>query len=193
MTEQEKEQNLLTFLQENDCSYQELYARCNDPKFIEIIKREPNIALNEVFLRAQKYVDLNMLMLFNEDIADFEYETFNGIEPNIENLKRYNLYNVIAFNANVDLMRKKWKDMPDMSDSDKEQTWNQHSYLYYAIQYGIDQNEIERKFPRVFGKDCFMPEDVILREDLIKKYSTRYTPHRKFGIVNGKRRPIQED
>lgn len=188
----EKEQNLLTFLQENGVSYEYLCEIC-PPKFIEIIKHEPNISLNELFSISSKYIDFNMLEPFDEDIQSFSHDTFEGDEPNIENLKQYNLHNVVAFNANIDKLRETWKDMPNMDDFDKNQTWPEHSRLYYSIEFGKDQIIIESMFLQVFGKDCIMPKHVIGNEELIEKYSSRYTPHRKFTKIDGRRKVIQED
>lgn len=191
MTEQEKEQNILTFLQENDISYEYLCKVC-PPKFIEIIKKEPHLQLRSLYGASTKYTDLNMLHPFDEEICSFSSDTFEGNEPNIENLKKYNLYNVVAFNANIDKLRETWKDMPDMDD-DKDDVWPDHTYLFYSIEFGSDQPLIEAMFPKAFGEGCIMPKDVISRKDLIEKYSDRCTPHRKFGEVNGKRRVIEED
>lgn len=174
--------NVLRFLQENSIEYDELF-KSYPPNIIAIIEYESVRSIDKLRKILLDYRDLNMMTLYE----DREWiPTHPNFKVNHENIAKYNHDNVIAFNTSVDKYRKFWKDMPDGNDPNFEQKWPKFSLLMDMIDYGQNQDNIDKLFPEVFRGSTIMPTEVKGKLYLEKMYCSPYMVHRKFYPANVK-------
>lgn len=160
-------------------------------KVKQILIQDAASTRDELDMDVIRHMDPNMITLFDEDILP--KSRGENAEFNYKNIKKYNRYNVVAFNASVDKARQEWEDIPDMSSSKNVTKWPQFYVLKEMIEYGDPQEEIESFFPECFKGWTILPSSIRDNQDLIAKFYSPLRANRRFKVIREDSKEMPQD
>lgn len=101
------------YIEGNNLSIEQFFEQYH-PNIISLIEQEKVWTIDKLKPLIHQHTDYNMIVLYEDNPLYLRY----GYPINEDNLERYNLINVVAFNASMDKIRQYWGDIPERSNGD---------------------------------------------------------------------------